>query len=147
MGFKATYFSAEMFDPRVVLARLAHPYRHRATVGLRGGELTIRWTSRAERALRRTRGDPLPVEMQLYFACVVKKRVLFPDRAPAHAVAVAERFFVHLTTVESDRCDPVSFAANYPVKGELTSAAANRMRARELLLDYRLGKWQGEFSV
>lgn len=145
MDLRGTWFSIRL-NPLAAMERLLNPHRHTRRVALRGGMLTVRWTPRAERALN-SRGAPLPVEMQLYFACVVKKRVLFPDAASPDAVSVDDRFLVDLSTVESDRCDPSAFAVNHPVRRKLDSAGANRMRARELLLDFRKGRWQGEFSV
>jgi len=146
MNLHASYFSLAGLNPRPVLERFANPYRHIKIVPMRGGELTVRWTGRAERALR-ARGEPLPVEMQLYFACVLMKRVLFPDQHPEDGVEVDGRFLVSLHTVESDRCDPVTFAEEHPGRRNLNSAGAGRMRAKELLLDYRKGEWRGEFSI
>lgn len=146
MNLQGTYFSLGGLNPLSALDRLTNPYRYSCTVPLRGGELTVRWTRRAERSLRRRPG-PLPVQMQLYFACVLMKRVLFPEQRSEDAVEVNGRFMVSLSTVESDRCDPVTFAAHHPARRTLKSAGADRMRAKVLLLDYRKGRWEGEFSV
>jgi hypothetical protein len=146
MGLRNSYFSLAGLNPFAALERWLHPYRHQRQVPLRGKSLTLRWTARAERALRR-RHTPLAIEMQIYFSCVVKKRVLFPPTAAADAQAVEQRFLLSLSTVESDRCDPVTFAAHYPARATLDSAQAGKMRARELLLDYRRGEWWGEFFV
>ncbi|SCZ63243.1 hypothetical protein SAMN03097708_02447 [Thiohalomonas denitrificans] len=146
MNLQGSYFSVEGWNPFTAMERFLNPYRYTQKVPFRGGELTVRWTSRVERAIR-LRTAPLPVEMQLYFACVVKKRTLFPAAAPSDAVAVDDRFLVFLTTVESDRCDPIAFAANYPARRELVSTGAKRMRARELSLDYRKDRWSGDFFV
>lgn len=146
MNLHGSYFSLSGLNPFAALERLVNPYRHTQTLPFRGGELTVRWTARAERALR-ARRTALPVEMQLYFACVLMKRVLFPEQPPAEGLAVAGRFLVSLRTVESDRCDPVAFADKHPARRELDSAGARRMRAKELLLDYRQGQWRGEFAI
>jgi hypothetical protein len=105
MGLRHTYFSAAAFNPLPWLERLTHPYVYRADVTLRDAQLPVRWTARAERALRR-REAPLNVEMQLYFSCVVVKRVLFPEVAPADAVDVNGRVRVAFHVVESEACDP-----------------------------------------
>lgn len=146
MNLHGSYFSLSGLNPLSALDRLANPYRHSRTVPLRGGNLTVRWTARAERALS-GRDAPLPVQMQLYFACVLMKRVLFPEQPPDDGVEVDGRFLVSLATVESDRCDPVTFAAQHPARRTLASAGADRMRAKLLLIDHRKGRWQGEFSV
>lgn len=146
MNLHGSYFSLGGLNPIAALDRFANPYRHSRTVPLRGGELTVRWTRRAERRLRE-RGAPLPVQMQLYFACVLMKRVLFPEQRPEDGVEVDGRFLVSLSTVESDRCDPLTFAAHHPASRTLQSAGAARMRARLLQIDHRKGRWEGEFSV
>lgn len=131
-----------------MLERLRHPYRYQRLVPLRGKTLLVRWTTRAEQELAR-RDAPLQVQMQLYFSCVVKKRVLFPEAGEIlhDGIALDGRLVIQLRTVQSDRCDPVSFAANYPIQAELDSGQAKQMRARELRIDYRQGHWQGEFFV
>lgn len=148
MGLQQTYFSLGGLNPLPALERLRHPYRHQRQTTLRGKTLLVRWTARAERELAR-RDSPLQVQMQLYFSCVVKKRVLFPESGdtPQDGVVVDERLAIQLRTVQSDRCDPISFAANYPIQAELDSQQASQMRARELRIDYRQGQWQGEFFV
>lgn len=148
MGLKQSYFSLGGLNPLPVLERLRHPYRHQRLVPLRGKTLLVRWTARAEQELAR-RDGPLQVQMQLYFSCVVKKRVCFPEAGdtPQDAIAIDGRFLIQLRTVQSDRCDPISFAANYPIQAELDSEQAGHMRARELRIDYRQSQWQGEFFV
>lgn len=146
MGLRNSYFSLAGLNPFAALERWLHPYRHQRQVPLRGKTLTLRWTARAERALRR-RHTPLAVEMQIYFSCVVKKRVLFPEEATTDAQPVDQRFLLSLRAVESDRCDPIAFAARYPARRELDSSQARKMRARELRIDYRRGAWEGVFLI
>jgi hypothetical protein len=146
MSLRRTYFSAAVFNPLPWLERLAHPHIHQAGVRLRGGQLHVRWTARAERALQQ-RGAPLNVEMQLYFSCVVMKRVLFPEAPPSDAVDVDGRMRLAFHAVESDACDPETFAARHPGRRVLDSDAASRMHARELLLDFRRGRWEGEMRL
>lgn len=129
-----------------MLERWLNPYRHQQRVSLHGNALTLRWTVRAERALHR-RKVPLAIEMQIYFSCVVKKRVLFPEEATTDAQPVDQRFLLSLRAVESDRCDPIAFAARYPARRELDSSQARKMRARELRIDYRRGTWEGVFLI
>ena len=129
-----------------MLERWLNPYRHQQRVSLHGNALTLCWTARAEQALHR-RKVPLAIEMQIYFSCVVKKRVLFPEEATADAQPVDQRFLLSLRAVESDRCDPIAFAARYPARRELDSSQARKMRARELRIDYRRGAWEGVFLI
>ena len=71
---QGSYFSIE--SPLRLLDRWLNAYRHHRSVVLENKCLRVEWTDRANRALQ-TRSEPLIIEMQLYFSCVVKKRVLF----------------------------------------------------------------------
>ncbi|HEB58382.1 MAG TPA: hypothetical protein ENJ01_04100 [Gammaproteobacteria bacterium] len=136
----------EDLNPIYRIGRWLNPFRCRATVSLRNHPLEVVWTRRAERALRR-RTAPLFIEMQLYFSCVVKKRVLFHEQPVHDGVTVDERLAVAFRAVEASSCDPVEFARNFPEKRELLSNGARRMHPSRLELDYRNGHWRGAFSV
>ena len=146
MALRHTYFSASGFNPVPWLDRRLHPYRHTATATLRGQPVRVHWTRRAQAALDR-RKDPLWVEMQLYFSCVVKKRVLFHETADTgEYTRVTAALNLRASAVESDACSPEVFAAHYPARRELDTAAALRMVPRHLWLDHRHGDWVGEMS-
>ncbi|MFV2032364.1 MAG: hypothetical protein ACC663_07700, partial [Gammaproteobacteria bacterium] len=72
-----SYFSIE--NPIRLFDRWINSYCHQSRVQLGGKQLLVKWTERAEDALS-NRPGPMVVEMQLYFSCVPKKRVLFHDR-------------------------------------------------------------------
>ncbi len=112
----------------------------------KGSELNVSYTGRADRVLK-SRSNPLYVEMQLYFSCVVLKRVLFHDNLDLETVPVNDRLSVIFSTVESDSCDPVEFAENHPAKRVLDSEQALKMRPRRLKIDYMSNRWIGEFTV
>lgn len=144
INIHASYFS--IGNPLQYLDRWFNPPRHTKTVTLRDKPLDVEWTKRAQRALGQ-RDKPLVIEMQLYFSCVVKKRVLFHDSYDLDAVAVNDEITVAFRPVESTSCDPVEFAKNYPVKQEFESTAALKMRPKHLLVDYVHGKWVGEYTI
>ncbi|MFO7955211.1 hypothetical protein [Thioalkalivibrio sp.] len=147
MALRHTYFSAAGFNPLPHIDRWLHPYRLAADVPLRDRTVHVYCTGRAREALQ-TRATPLYVEMQLYFSCVVKKRVLFHD-TPSRSdfVEAGDHLRVRASTVESDVCSPEAFAAGYPARRELSSVGAQRMVPRNLWLDYRAGQWVGEIAV
>lgn len=145
--FKQTYFEpAGLLNPLPALERLLHPYTHRSTLQLAGRPLQLCWTRRAQRELQRRR-DSLTVEIQLYFSCVVKKRVLFGRPLEYGTEAADGRLRVAFHAVQASACDPVEFAQNYPEKRRMESPAALRMHPRQLLLDFRNNQWQGEFEL
>jgi hypothetical protein len=147
MGLKNSYFAIP--NPLMLLRRWLNPEVQQLQVVLRGRPLTVSWTARAERRLQQLE-SPLLAEMQLYFSCVVKKRVLFHQQPPPEKLeltAVGDHLLVAFRAVQSSSCDPVEFAANFPVKQEFETMGAVRMHPSALRIDYSGGEWEGEFSV
>ncbi len=147
MSMKNSYF--EFPNPFVMLERWLNPEVHRVQLSLRGAPLTVSWTKRAERQLSH-RSTPLLAEMQLYFSCVVKKRVLFHEQPPGEGLEsqkVDDRLQIAFRPVQASSCDPVEFAANFPVKQEFETTGAVKMHPSRLQIDYKGGGWVGEFSV
>ena len=146
MSWQASYFSVAHLNPLTRLDGVLHPFSHRASVMLRGKPIEIDWTGRAERELER-RTEPLTVEMQLYFSCVVKKRVLFHDRYELPAVGVSPRLRIAFRMVQSAVCDPAELARHFPVRRELDPPRAAGVSASSLHLDFRGDAWAGEFEI
>ena len=144
INIHASYFSVG--NPLQLLDRWFNPPRHNKTVTLRDHPINVEWTKRAHRELGK-RNRPLFVEMQLYFTCVVKKRVLFQETYESDTVPVSKHMVIDFRPVESTSCDPVEFAQKFPVKQEFETSAAMKMRPKTLLVDFKGGKWSGEFSV
>lgn len=147
MSLKSSYFAIP--NPFTLLDQYLNPATHHAQLTLRGQPLTVSWTRRAERQLAR-RNHPLLAEMQLYFSCVVKKRVVFHEEAfddATETLAVNGRLIIAFRPVEANSCDPVEFAANHPVRREFDSRGAVKMHPSSLHLDFKNGNWCGEFSV
>lgn len=139
----------DLFAPGRWLDRWLHPYQHAASCQYRNKTLTVRWTRRAQRQLQQLE-VPLLVEMQLYFSCMVKKRVLFhssDSQSDNDIIKVNHNLSVTVRTLQSDQCDPVEFARDYPGKRVLDAPGARKMRPRELNVDFEKGQWQGEFSI
>ena len=142
LDLPASYFSIP--DPRRVLDRLLHRCRHRRSASIGERRVEVCWTERAARELQRRR-QPLVVELQLYFSCVVKKRVLFHDHAIADSVPVSNELRLAFRAITSAACDPLEFAANYPQGEVLSNAASARMLPRRVELDFRQYGWEGAF--
>ncbi len=132
--------------PLVLLDRWLHPYRHQANVDMHGHTVMLRWTSRANDTLL-ARTQPLVVEAQLYFSCVIKKRVLFHETAAANDVPVVSPLNFRFRLVQASSCDPVEFARHYPEQQQLQPDAATNIRPRRVCLDHIRGQWVGEFEL
>lgn len=138
-----SYFSIQ--SPVKLIDRWVHTFCHHRNVELNGKKLRVEWTERAERALSE-RCDPVIIEMQLYFSCVVKKLVLFHDQSELETTAVNDKLRIAFRAVQSAVCDPEEFARNYPVGRVLKSPAAAKMIPSKISIDFHKGHWQGEFG-
>ncbi len=141
-NLQASYFAIE--NPLRLLDRWMNRFRHQQTVRINQREIDVRWTRRAERALQREQ-QSLVVELQLYFSCVVKKRVLFHQRVEAGTTVVNDRLELIFRPIASAVCDPREFAARFPAGRDLSRGAAARMVPRIVEIDYRQGGWEGQF--
>ena len=143
LHLQAGYFSIK--SPFSVIDRWLNPYRLRDNIDIRGKNLKILYSKRAETQLLK-RNIPLIVELQLYFTCVVQKRVLFHKATQLETIKAKNNLEVTYHTVQSNACDPVEFAEKHPVKKELNSKGAQSMRPSQLKIDYKNGEWLGDFS-
>lgn len=147
MNLNASYFSfTAAYSPLPLLERWLNPFQHSKSVIIGEFPISIEWSQRAEQQLS-LRTTPLIAEMQIYFSCVVKKRVLFHDASELETTAVDEKLEICFRAVESNSCDPVEFAANFPVKNSFTSTAALRMHPKKLSIDFKHEQWVGEFTI
>jgi len=147
MNIHESYFSfTAAYNPLPLFERWFNPYKNSTTVEIKDFPVEVEWTQRAERQLAQ-RTTPLTVEMQIYFSCVVKKRVLFHETADLDGSNVGDKLTANFSVVESNSCDPVEFANNFPVKNRFNSIAATKMHPKKLTLDYKGGQWLGEFTI
>ena len=142
LNLQGSYFAID--NPLRVLDRWLNRYRYRQTVQINRRSLEIRWTERAERELD-MREQALIVELQLYFSCVVKKRVLFHQPVDFATTPVDERLEIAFHAVASAVCDPNEFALNHPAGRDLSPGPAARMVPKVVEIDYRAGHWEGQF--
>ncbi len=117
-----------------------------ATVSVNGKPLAVEWTRAAARKLA-GRPQPLVVELELYFSCLVKKFVHFHDAAPQRAtVQVTDELHLYFHAVTSTACtmDAAERLGRQP-ETELDTAATRSMAPKRVRLDFKKGQWQGMF--
>lgn len=117
-----------------------------ATVSVNGKPLAVGWTRAAARKLA-GRPQPLVVELELYFSCLVKKFVHFHDAAPQRAtVQVTDELHLYFHAVTSTACtmDAAERLGRQP-ETELDTAATRSMAPKRVRLDFKKGQWQGMF--
>ena len=143
LNLQASYFTIE--NPLRVMDRWFNRFRHRQIVRINQRDVEVNWTERAERALQGCR-QPLIVELQLYFTCVVQKRVVFHQCAEFDTVVVNNRLEVAFRPIASAICDPREFALSHPAGKDLSHGVAARMIPGSVEIDYRRGNWEGRFG-
>ena len=143
LQLQAGYFSIK--SPLRIIDRWLNPYRHKDSIDIRGKKMAIMYSKRAEKALQQ-RTHPLIAELQLYFTCVVQKRVNFHEKTELETITANPNLEIAYHTVQSNACDPVEFAEKHPVKKELHSKGAQSMRPSLFRIDYKNNQWIGDFS-
>jgi len=144
MDFRNSYFS--ITSPVKILDRWLNPYQYTETVLLREKKCHVNWTKRANKAFK-NRAQPLIAEMQLYFSCVIKKRVLFHSHSSVPSMPVNPHLDIIFRTVQSNACSPEEFASNHPVKQDFNSQAARQMHPSQLNIDFKNQQWVASFSI
>lgn len=116
-------------------------------VSLAGRTLQVE-VSRAARTALAGRRSPLIVEMELYFSCLIRKRVRFPDAIHAGALCtvVNDGLTICFRPVMTRACaiDP------NVEKPELEAFPIQRPEAfvpRSLVIDHRHDTWSGEYTL
>jgi hypothetical protein len=117
------------------------------SITLAGRTLTVE-LSRAARAALARRTAPLVAEMELYFSCLIRKRVRFPERAHPDALfaSLDPMLTICFRPVMTRAC-AVSDVDDHP---DLEAFPIQRVAAfvpRHLRLDYRHGNWSGGFRL
>ena len=143
LNLQASYFAID--NPLRLLDRWLNRFQHQKSVRINQRDVEVNWTERAERALQ-DRRQPLIVELQLYFTCVVQKRVLFRQLAEFDTVVVSNRLEIAFRPIASAVCDPREFALSHPAGKDLSNGVAARMIPRTVEIDYRQGNWEGQFG-
>lgn len=115
-------------------------------VKLLGRELDVRLSSAAERALA-DRAMPLHVEMELYFSCLIRKRVHFDTPQRGEATWLGQLMSLSFRPVMSKGGCSVAGTDNPDeMLVDLPTGEPQRFVPHWLKLDYRQGQWQGEFG-
>lgn len=115
------------------------------TVKLQDRNLRVELSSGAERALA-SRSTPLLAEMELYFSCLIRKRVRFHESAEDKGTAVNDQLRVHFHPVMSRACSMEEADGAPPPLTDFPIAKPDAYTPHWLRIDYRNGEWEGEFG-
>lgn len=111
----------------------------------------VELTPAARKALEQ-RTAPLYVEMELYFSCLIRKRVLFHESPPEH-LAYAEgdtpNLKVGFSWMMTQSCNLSDVEGDEPPLTAFPGAPDKKLAAwpKRLKLDFKKGTWVGEYSL
>ena len=117
----------------------------RSIVKILNKSVSVEWTKAAEAAMS-SAPEPLRAEMELYFSCLIRKKVRFGDKAHSREfVPVNERLGIAFRPVMTKACkvdsaDQEAPLADFPIVNPAAFVP------HWLKIDYRHGVWEGEFG-
>jgi len=117
-----------------------------STIEIMGKPVRVEWSDAADRQLN-TLSEPLAVEMELYFSCLIRKAVYFGRDARAVAFAnVSPRLKVGFRPVMTQSCNVNDFEVEPPVE-DFPIVKPEAFVPKRLTIDYRKGNWSGDFFL
>lgn len=118
------------------------------SIEINGKQVALNVTPEAEAALVAAR-SPLYIDMELYFSCLIGKRVNFLSAPPENIVGQArlsDRVSVGFRAFATETCQAGDQTHDLKSRN-IPLARADRFMPKWLKLDYRNGAWQGEFGL
>lgn len=113
-------------------------------VTLHGKNVDIRLTNAAHVALAE-RSEPLLVEIELLFSCLLRKQVRFHEESISEGVAVNEKLSVRFHPLMTKHCSVSSVSGETPSE-DFPIHNPQAFVPHWLSIDYRKGQWLGEFG-
>jgi hypothetical protein len=112
---------------------------------LDGKSINLRLTDSATRALEE-KSQPLYVEMELYFSCLIRKKVRFNDAPEVELFTpVSDKLNLRFRPVMTQRCH-IDELEDAPPLTDFPMADEKRFIPHWLEIDYRKGEWLGDFG-
>lgn len=112
-----------------------------------GRQLRVSITKNADRQLQQ-RSEPLCLEMELYFSCMIRKRVLVRENIDSEFSAqVSDKLHIGFRPVMTRACGITETADDgRPPLTDFPIQKPHSYIPHWLKLDYRKGEWQAEFG-
>lgn len=117
-----------------------------STVEILGKKVLVEWSSSADKKLKDLT-EPLLVEMELYFSCLIRKAVRFGRDAQAGDFALAApQLKIGFRPVMTKVCKLSDFEGDPPLE-DFPIVKPEAFVPKRLTIDYSGGKWKGEFFL
>ncbi len=116
------------------------------TIRVHDKPVKVHISNRGVRALGQ-RDHPLLVEMELYFSCLLRLKVNFHDIATDDkSEPVSNGLIVRFRPIMTKHCRASDFDGPEPPTTDFPIANAKPFVPKWLTIDYKSGKWVGEFG-
>jgi hypothetical protein len=116
------------------------------TVEILGKKVLVEWSAAADRQLNLLT-EPLNVEMELYFSCLIRKAVRFGrDAQAAQFSSVSPHLKVGFRPIMTKACNVKDFEVEPPVE-DFPIVKPEAFVPKRLTIDYKKGKWVGDFFL
>ncbi|MEO6976077.1 MAG: hypothetical protein ABI144_09450 [Gallionella sp.] len=117
-----------------------------STIEILGKEVLVEWSAAADRQLNLLT-EPLNVEMELYFSCLIRKAVRFGrDAQAAEFSSVSPHLKVGFRPIMTKACNVKDFEVEPPVE-DFPIVRPEAFVPKRLTIDYKKGKWMGDFFL
>ncbi len=115
-------------------------------VELANKPLKLHLSTAAQRALA-ARTTPLYAEMELYFSCLIRYKVRFYE-TPLHGagVPVSDKLIVNFRPVMTKACGK-DYEGDEPPLTDFPIVRQDAFVPKWMRIDFRHGKWQGDFGL
>ena len=118
----------------------------KTTVEILGKKVIVEWSNAADKQLK-TLTEPLLVEMELYFSCLIRKAVRFGTEAHAENFALASpQLKIGFRPVMTSACNVKDFEGEPPLT-DFPIVKPQAYVPKRLTIDYKGGKWLGDFFL
>ena len=110
--------------------------------------VTVKTTPRA-RARLESLDTPLAVEMEVYFSCLIRLRVNFPETIGEKLIPVASdnrQVDLYFSPIMTTYCHISEIRGRDPDTEYFPIQKPDKFTPKWLKLDYRHNQWQGEFG-
>ncbi|ADE11393.1 hypothetical protein [Sideroxydans lithotrophicus] len=116
------------------------------TIEISGKKVLVEWSAAADKQMR-SLAEPLCVEMELYFSCLIRKAVRFGGNAHSgNFTLAAPKLSIGFRPVMTKICR-VSDVEGAPPLEDFPIVRPEAFVPKRLAIDYRSGKSLGEFFL
>lgn len=113
-------------------------------IDILGKKMTVSVTRAAISALS-NRDKTLIAEMELYFSCLIRKKVRFKEKVEGNLINVTDQLAVHFRPVMTKSCG-INYEGDEPPLTDFPIEKPEAFVPHWLKIDFKKDEWIGEFG-